>query len=139
MGCTGLYWAALDCTGLYLALLEYTGLHWDLIGWGGHWSGGSGGPVIQVIQVVQVVQVIRMISIDDMHSENIWFSWSKSSNYREKLRCHACDGRTNGQTDGKWKIEQCSVRPETAIFQLQNRMSEYFPNFLLVSYFYFHC
>ena len=51
-----------------------------------------------------------MISTDDMHSENICFSWSKSSNYQEKLRCHACDERT----DGKWKIVQCSVRPETA-------------------------
>ena len=92
-----------------------TWLHWDLIGWGGHWSGGSSGPVIQVIQVIQVVQlvqVIRSISIDDMHSENIWFSWSKSSNYREKLRCHACDRRTDG--GGKWKIEQCSGRTETA-------------------------
>ena len=52
-----------------------------------------------------------MISLDDMHSENIWFSWSKPSNYRGKLRCHACDGE---RTDGKWKIEQCSVGPETA-------------------------
>ena len=41
--------------------------------------------------------------------------WSKSSNYGEKLRCHACDERTDEQTDGgKWKIGQCSVRPETA-------------------------
>ena len=54
-----------------------------------------------------------MISLDDMHSENIWFSWSKPSNYRGKLRCHACDG--GGRTDGKWKIEQCFVGPETAI------------------------
>ena len=52
-----------------------------------------------------------MISLDDMQSENIFFSWSKSSNYRGKLRCHACDG---GRTDGKWKIGQCSVGPETA-------------------------
>ena len=35
--------------------------------------------VIQVIQVVQVVQVVRMISLDDMHLENIWFSWFKAS------------------------------------------------------------
>ena len=69
------------------------------------------GQVVQVVQMGQVVQLVRMISIDDMHSENIWFSSSKSSNYPEKLRCHACDGRT----DGKWKIEQCSVGPETAI------------------------
>ena len=50
--------------------------------------------VVQVIQVVQVVQVVRMISIDDRHSENIWFSWPKSSNYQEKFRYHACDIRT---------------------------------------------
>ena len=31
--------------------------------------------VVQVIQVVQVVRVARTISLDDMHSENIWFSW----------------------------------------------------------------
>ena len=65
-----------------------------------------------MVQVNQVVQVVRMIRLDDMHSEKIWFSGSNSSNYRGKLRCHACDGRTE---DGKWKIEQCSVRPETAI------------------------
>ena len=53
-----------------------------------------------------------MTSPDDMHSENIWFSWSKPSNYHENLRCHACDERMNG---GKWKMEQYSVRPETAI------------------------
>ena len=65
-------------------------------------------------RVIQVVQVVRMISIDDMHSENIWFLWSKSSNYQDKLRYHACDGRT----DGKWKIGQCSVGPETAIVKM---------------------
>ena len=27
------------------------------------------------------------------------------------------NGRTNGRTDGKWKIEQCSVGPETAILR----------------------
>ena len=30
---------------------------------------------------VQVVEVVRMISLDDIHSENIWFSWYKPSNY----------------------------------------------------------
>ena len=50
--------------------------------------------VEKVVQVVQVVQVVRIISPDDMHSENIWFLWSKPSNYQEKLRCHARDGRT---------------------------------------------
>ena len=63
-----------------------------------------------------MVQVVRMISIDDMHTEDIWFSWGKSSNHQEKLRCHARDERTDGRRteDGKWKIVQCSVRPETA-------------------------
>ena len=75
--------------------------------------------VVQVVWVVQVVRVAGTTSLDDMHSENIWFSWQKPSKYREKLICHACDGRTdertNGRTDGKWKIEQCFVGPETAI------------------------
>ena len=49
-----------------------------------------------------------MISLDDMHSENMWFSWSKPSDYQdqEKLRCHACDvGRTE---DGR-KVENSAV------------------------------
>ena len=29
---------------MYLTLLDWTGLHWDLIGWVGHWSGGSDDP-----------------------------------------------------------------------------------------------
>ena len=47
-----------------------------------------------------------------------WNSWSNQSSYREKLRCHVCDGRTDGG-GGKWKIGQCSGRPETAI-EIQN-------------------
>ena len=66
--------------------------------------------------MVQVVKVARTTSLDDMHSENIWFSWYKPSKYREKLICHACDGGGR-RTDGKWKIGQCSVGPETAIEQ----------------------
>ena len=62
--------------------------------------------VIQVMQVIQVVQVVRMISLDDMHSENIWFSWSKPSNYRGKLRFHARDIRTE---DGGRKVENRAV------------------------------
>ena len=59
--------------------------------------------VVQVVWVVQVVRVARTTSLDDMLSENIWFSWYKPSKYREKLICHACDG--GGRTDGggKWK------------------------------------
>ena len=35
-----LLWAVLGCPGLYLAVVGCSGL----IGWGGHWSGGSGDP-----------------------------------------------------------------------------------------------
>ena len=35
--------------------------------------------VVQVVRVIQVVRVARTISLDDMHSENIWFSWYKPS------------------------------------------------------------
>ena len=56
-----------------------------------------------------------MISLGDMHSENIGFSWSKPSNYRGKLRCHACDIRRTEEE--KWKIEQYSAGPETAILE----------------------
>ena len=64
--------------------------------------------MVQVIQVVHVVQVVQEVSLDDMHSETMWFSGSNPSDYRGKLRCHARDGRTNEQTNGKWKIVQCS-------------------------------
>ena len=61
-----------------------------------------------------MVRVVRTTSLDDMYSENIWFSCYKPSKYQEKLICYACDG--GGRTNGKWKIVQCSVGPETAIF-----------------------
>ena len=51
--------------------------------------------VVQVVQVIQVVRVVRTISLDNMHSENLWFSGSKPLNYRGKLRCHACGRQTN--------------------------------------------
>ena len=35
--------------------------------------------VVQVVQVVQMFQVVQVVSLDDMHSENIWFSWYKPS------------------------------------------------------------
>ena len=38
--------------------------------------GGQGGPGNQVCQC-------------------IWFTWSQQSNYRENLRCHACDTLTH--------------------------------------------
>ena len=56
--------------------------------------------VVQVIHVVQVVSVIRMISLEDIHSENIW---SKPSNDQEKLRCHAFDGRKVKNSAVSWK------------------------------------
>ena len=71
--------------------------------------------MVQVIQVIQVVSVVRIISLDDVRSENIWFLWSTPSNYREKLRCHACDTRRRRKVEPKMaKIGQCSGRPETA-------------------------
>ena len=75
-----------------------------------------------MVPLVQVVRVARTISLDDMHSENIWFSWYKPSKYREKLICHACDGGRTDGGGGKWKIGQCSVGPETAT----NLNQEYF-------------
>ena len=62
--------------------------------------------VVQVVWVVQVVRVARTTSLDDMHSENIWFSWYKPSKYREKLICHACDG---GRTDERRRVENRAV------------------------------
>ena len=32
------------------------------------------------------------------------------------VRCHACDERTAGHTDGQWKVEQYSVGAESAKF-----------------------
>ena len=78
--------AVLNCTRLYWAALAGTTLN--------------------------CTALVRAISQDDMRSENIWFSWSKPSKYWEKLRGHSCDGR---RTDGKWKLVQYSVWPETAI------------------------
>ena len=78
--------------------------------------------VVQVVKVVQVVQVIRIISPDAMHSENIWIcglnhqiikkSWDVTQVMDERLE----DG-------GKWKIGQCSVRPETAIYIEATRLT----------------
>ena len=91
--------------------------------------------VVQVVWVVQVVRVARTTSLDDMHSENIWFSWYKPSKYREKLICHACDG---GQTeDGKWKIVQCSVGPETAIKGVYKPNTIYNAKYMKKSYLFF--
>ena len=102
MGYTGMYWAVLGCTGLYWAVLDCTRVYWDELGCTGLYWGElsctgldwAGGPM---------VEVVRMISLDYMHSENIWLSWSKPPNYREKLRCHACVGgvQTEEEESGK--------------------------------------
>ena len=62
-------WEVLQEWELHWAALDCTGLHWAQ-------------------QVIQVVQVVRVIT-----DQPRW--WSKPSNYQEKLRCHAYNGRTN--------------------------------------------
>ena len=90
LGCTGMYWDVLGCTGLHWSVLGSTWLYLDVLGCTGlsRWSNvdqvDQMNQVIQVVQVVQVVKVVRMISVDDMHSDNICFSWSKPSNYKSR-------------------------------------------------------
>ena len=55
-----------------------------------------------------------------MHSENLWFSWSKTSNYREKLRCHTRDGRTDEQTNGRTE----NVENRAVFWWTRNRKKE---------------
>ena len=60
--------------------------------------------VVLVVQVVQVVQVVEgclggQSGPGDQVCQCIWFAWSKQSNYRKNLGCHACDGLTNTHTD----------------------------------------
>ena len=38
-----------------------------------------------------------LISLNQELLENIWFVWSRTYHKGEKLRCHACDGRTDGR------------------------------------------
>ena len=71
--------------------------------------------MVHVVQLIQVIKVVQVVQVDDMLSNNIWFSWYKASKYREKFICHACDGRMDGGGGGTWKIGQCSVGPETSI------------------------
>ena len=45
-------------------------------------QGGQAGPCgvsFQVVRIFQVVQVVKMVRQEHMHSENIWFTWSKLS------------------------------------------------------------
>ena len=46
--------------------------------------------VFMVVKVVQGVHIVQVISLNDLHPENMWSTWSKPSNYCEKLRCQAC-------------------------------------------------
>ena len=46
----------------------------------------------------------------------IWFTWFKQSNYRENVRCHACDWHTN--THGK--VVQYSIWAESATLSRKN-------------------
>ena len=59
---------------------------------------------MQDVQIVQLVQVASGLSgpggpggpvgqagPGDQVCQCIWFPWSKQSNYRDNLRCHACD------------------------------------------------
>ena len=82
-----MYWAALGCNELYFQRGQGCpggqGGPCDLVDPGN--SGDSGDPGVKVV------------SLDDVASENIWFSVSKPTNYRGKLKFHACDGRTNGR------------------------------------------
>ena len=87
-----------------LAALAYIELYWAVLVQ--EIQVLKSGRVARVVLVVQVIQVLRMISQDDMHSEHIWFSWYKPSNYQEKLRCHARDGRTHR---GRRKVENRAV------------------------------
>ena len=74
---------------------------------------GQGGQGLRVGRVIRVarVWVVQVVSLEDMHSENMGFTWSKPSNYRKNWRCHACEGRTYGHV----KERQYSALAEFAI------------------------
>ena len=112
LGCTGMYWVVLGCTGLHWSVLGSTWLYLDVLGCTGisRWSNvdqvDQMNQVIQVVQVVQVVKVVRMISVDDMHSDNICFSWPKPSNYKsrkvEMTRAVTNERMEDGGENLKW-------------------------------------
>ena len=56
-----------------MAALAYTELYWAVLVVS-EIQVLKSGQVARVVEVVQVFQVLRMISLDDMHSENVWFS-----------------------------------------------------------------
>ena len=51
--------------------------------------------------------MVKVVSLDDMHSENIWFSGSKPSNYNGMFRCHSRDTHMDRRTEESGKY--CSV------------------------------
>ena len=55
--------------------------------------------------------VVMVVNLDDMFSENIWFSCPKSSNNWEKLRCHACDILTKSGKKGSILFENNPQKP----------------------------
>ena len=55
--------------------------------------------MVRVVRMVKVVQMVQVVSLDDMYSENIWFTSSKASNPRKKLRCHVCDEHMDIRTN----------------------------------------
>ena len=46
--------------------------------------------------------------------ENIWFVWSRTYHKGEKLRCHACDGLTDGPTHTGKKSSNLRENPQLA-------------------------
>ena len=112
-----MYCTEMDCTWQYWAVL---GCNWAVLGCNWAVQLVKVFQVFQVIYVVwlvamirmvgwftviQVLQVVRMISLDGMHSENIWFSWI---NHQIIKKSHACDGRTDERTNEE-KVEYSAV------------------------------
>ena len=61
----------------------------QLVSWSG-WSGGLGGPKGPG-GTGGPGGPCGSCGPGDQVCQCIWFTWSKQSNYRENLRCHACD------------------------------------------------
>ena len=57
------------------------------------WSGGPGGPGGSGFQCGPGGQgcLGGQGGPGDQVCQCLWFTWSKQSDYRENLRCHACD------------------------------------------------
>ena len=61
--------------------------------------------VVQTVPAVPMIQVIRLVQMVRWSGTKSglpgWYAFRKSSNTWEKLRCHACDGRTD--------LKKCSI------------------------------